>query len=83
MALVLWYYTGLDLRIDGKEPLRVKSHVCWRTLMDVQEGGRGKTIGRRGLVNKAVDEIMRLPSSPVLLFAVKEIAERTGFSDSE
>ena len=80
---MFWYYTVLGLRIDGEEPLRAKSHECWRTLMGVQEGERGKAIGRRGPTNKAVDKIMRLPSSPVLLFAVNGIAERTGFSDYE
>lgn len=45
-----WYYTVFGLHIDEKEPLRAKSHVCCRrTLMDVQEGKRGKAIGRRGL----------------------------------
>jgi len=52
------------------------------TPINVQEGERGKAIGRRGS-EKVIDEIMRPPSSLTLLFSVNGIAKRMEFSVSE
>jgi len=81
---VFWYSIVFGLLIDEREFLLAKSHAyCRHRLMDIQEGKRGKAIEQRGPFDKATDEIVRLPCSPTVLFAVKEIAKRTGVSVSE